>query len=250
MDLYRTTRRLERFNAELEERVADRTAELRLLNERLEQRIEEKTREREAAMAQLFEAQKMDTIGRLTGGVAHDFNNLLMVILASLSLLEKQIPDEPRSRSLLENAKQGARRGAALTQRLLAFARRQDLKPEPVDLAALLEGMSGLFERALGMDIKLASRISPDLPRVLADANQLELALLNVALNSRDALPNGGLLTIAATEVPHTVAAACIGGVCEHHVTDMAAEWTGTLSRSTEPFFTTKLPAGTVLFSL
>ena len=97
VDLYRKTRQLERFNAELEQRVAERTAALQRFNEELEQRIEERTRERETALAQLFEAQKMDTIGRLTGGVAHDFNNLLMAVLGSLSLLEKRLPDDPRN---------------------------------------------------------------------------------------------------------------------------------------------------------
>ncbi|MEJ0046120.1 MAG: histidine kinase dimerization/phospho-acceptor domain-containing protein [Rhodospirillales bacterium] len=138
----------EQLNSELERRVADRTAaleasalQLRALNEELEQRIEERTREREQALAQLFEAQKLDTIGQLTGGVAHDFNNLLTAVLGSLELLSKRLSDDPRARRLLENAVQGARRGASLTQRLLAFARRQDLKPEAVDLVSLVDGM-------------------------------------------------------------------------------------------------------------
>ncbi len=97
----------------------ERTAELRRFNEELEQRIEERTRERETALAQLFEAQKMDTIGQLTGGVAHDFNNLLMAVLGSLTLLEKRLPEDQQCRRLLQNAVQGAQRGAALTQRLL-----------------------------------------------------------------------------------------------------------------------------------
>src|ERR1700733_925722 len=125
VELYRKTRQLEQFNAELEKRVEERTAQLRKFNEELELRIDERTRERELALAQLFEAQKMDTIGRLTGGVAHDFNNLLMAVLGSLSLLEKKLPDDPQIRRLLQNAIQGADRGKALTQRLLAFSRRQ-----------------------------------------------------------------------------------------------------------------------------
>ena len=136
VDLYRKTRQLEQFNADLERRVEERTAELRNFNEELELRIEERTRERELALAQLFEAQKMDTIGRLTGGVAHDFNNLLMAVLGSLSLLEKRLPDDPQSRRLLQNAIQGAERGKALTQRLLAFSRRQELKPRGRGLCA------------------------------------------------------------------------------------------------------------------
>ena len=161
VDLYRKTRQLERFNAELEQRVAERTAELQRFNEELEQRIEDRTRERETALAQLFEAQKMDTIGQLTGGVAHDFNNLLMAVLGSLTLLEKRLPpDDQHNRRLVQNAVQGAQRGAALTQRLLAFSRRQELKPESVDLGQLVSGMVDLLKRALGLGIEL-TLISP-----------------------------------------------------------------------------------------
>src|ERR1700733_9991620 len=198
IDLYRKTRQLERFNAELEQRVLERTAALQRFNEELEQRIEDRTREREIALAQLFEAQKMDTIGRLTGGGAHDFNNLLMAVLGSLTLLEKRLPEDPQCRRLLKNAVQGAQRGAALTQRLLAFSRRQELRPESVDLAALVNGMEELLKRALGLGIELKCRFPDGLPPVLADANQLELALLNIALNARDAMPDGGRLTIGA----------------------------------------------------
>src|SRR5580698_2244468 len=200
VELYRKTRQLEQFNAELERRVAERTAELRKFNEELEQRIEERTRERETALAQLFEAQKMDTIGRLTGGVAHDFNNLLMAVLGSLTLLEKRLPEDAQSRRLLQNAVQGAQRGTALTQRLLAFSRRQALKPESVDFAELVRGMEELLKRALGHGIEFTAEFPPTLPPVLADANQLELALLNVALNARDAMPSGGTLTIRAAD--------------------------------------------------
>src|ERR1700730_6201608 len=199
VELYRKTRQLERFNAELERRVAERTAELQRFNEELEQRIDERTRERETALAQLFEAQKMDTIGRLTGGVAHDFNNLLMAVLGSLALLEKRLGSEDQhSRRLLHNAVQGAQRGAALTQRLLAFSRRQELKPESVDVAQLVSGMEELLKRALGHGIDLSLNFPSGLPPLLADANQLELALLNLALNARDAMPKGGRLMIAA----------------------------------------------------
>ena len=198
VELYRKTRQLEQFNADLEKRVAERTAELQRFNEQLELRIEERTRERESALAQLFEAQKMDTIGQLTGGVAHDFNNLLMAVLGSLNLLEKRLPEDPRSHRLLQNAVQGAQRGAALTQRLLAFSRRQELKPEAVDIPGLVSGMKELLERALGRGVDLQTQFEGGLPPVLVDANQLELALLNVALNARDAMPAGGTLTIAA----------------------------------------------------
>ncbi|HTD73372.1 MAG TPA: response regulator [Steroidobacteraceae bacterium] len=198
VELYRKTRQLEQFNADLEKRVEERTAELRKLNEELELRIEERTRERELALAQLFEAQKMDTIGRLTGGVAHDFNNLLMAVLGSLSLLEKKLPDDPQIRRLLQNAIQGADRGKSLTQRLLAFSRRQELKPQAVDFAQLVYGMQELLKRAVGHGIAFSCEFPPDLPPALVDANQLELALLNVALNARDAMSDGGSVRITA----------------------------------------------------
>jgi len=251
-ELYRKTRQLEQLNSELERRVADRTAELeasalqlRALNEELEQRIEERTREREQALAQLFEAQKLDTIGKLTGGVAHDFNNLLTAVLGSLELLAKRLPDDPRAIRLLENAVQGAKRGASLTQRLLAFARRQDLKPESVDLASLIDGMEDLFGRALGPGVRMAKFLDPDLPPVRVDANQLELALLNLVVNARDAMPLNGSLTLLATaasvdgdrgpkDLPH-------GDYVQLSLIDTGMGMdTETLAKATEPFFTTK----------
>ena len=247
VDLFRKTRQLERFNAELEQRVAERTAELQRFNEQLEQRIKERTRERETALAQLFEAQKMDTIGQLTGGVAHDFNNLLMAVLGSLSLLEKRLPEDPRSHRLLQNAVQGAQRGAALTQRLLAFSRRQELKPEAVDVPRLVGGMKELLERALGHGVELRSEFQGSLPAALVDANQLELALLNVALNARDAMPAGGTLTIsAATDTPVVDGRNEVLEAGDYVRIRIADNGIGmdemTLAKATEPFFTTKGP--------
>jgi signal transduction histidine kinase/ActR/RegA family two-component response regulator len=247
VDLYRKTRQLERFNAELEQRVAERTSELQRFNEQLELRIKERTRERETALAQLFEAQKMDTIGQLTGGVAHDFNNLLMAVLGSLSLLEKRLPEDPRSHRLLQNAVQGAQRGAALTQRLLAFSRRQELKPEAVDVQQLVCGMKELLERALGHDVELRTDFQGTLPPALVDANQLELALLNVALNARDAMPNGGTLTITANHHTQTAEATDrtlpSGDYLRIRITDTGVGMDEmTLAKATEPFFTTKGP--------
>jgi signal transduction histidine kinase/ActR/RegA family two-component response regulator len=247
LDLYRKTRQLERFNAELEQRVLERTAALQRFNEELEQRIEDRTREREIALAQLFEAQKMDTIGRLTGGVAHDFNNLLMAVLGSLTLLEKRLPEDPQCRRLLQNAVQGAQRGAALTQRLLAFSRRQELRPESVDLAALVSGMEELLKRALGLGIELSCQFSGALPPVLADANQLELALLNIALNARDAMPSGGRLTIAAATETASGAGAennlRPGDYLRISIADTGIGMDeATLAKATDPFFTTKGP--------
>ena len=248
VDLYRKTRQLERFNAELEQRVAERTAELQRFNEELEQRIEDRTRERETALAQLFEAQKMDTIGQLTGGVAHDFNNLLMAVLGSLTLLEKRLPpDDQHNRRLLQNAVQGAQRGAALTQRLLAFSRRQELKPESVDVVTLVSGMVDLLKRALGLGIELQLTFPNSLPPVLADANQLELALLNLALNARDAMPGGGRLSIAAASDNKDRAGPkqplAPGNYVRITIADSGVGMDDvTLAKATEPFFTTKGP--------
>jgi len=261
VELYRKTRQLEQFNADLERRVEERTAQLRRFNEELELRIDERTRERELALAQLFEAQKMDTIGRLTGGVAHDFNNLLMAVLGSLTLLEKRLPEDPQCRRLLQNALQGAHRGKALTQRLLAFSRRQELKPEAVDVARLMAGMEELLKRAVGHGIACHVELPTDLPPILADANQLELALLNVALNARDAMPSGGTIQISA--VAYSVGAR--GGTNPWAQSTNGSDAAGpnlppgeyvrikiadngegmdaaTLAKATEPFFTTKGP--------
>jgi signal transduction histidine kinase len=253
VDLYRKTRQLEQFNADLERRVEERTAELRKFNEELELRIEERTRERELALAQLFEAQKMDTIGRLTGGVAHDFNNLLMAVLGSLSLLEKKLPEDPQIRRLLHNAIQGADRGKALTQRLLAFSRRQDLKPQAVDFALLVSGMEELLKRAVGHGITFSGEFPQDLPPLLVDANQLELALLNVALNARDAMPDGGSvkITARAESVPKTNVRSRSadspslppGEYIRITIVDTGVGMDQvTLAKATEPFFTTKGP--------
>jgi len=248
VELYRKTRQLERFNAELELRVKERTAELQRFNEELEQRIDDRTRERETALAQLFEAQKMDTIGRLTGGVAHDFNNLLMAVLGSLALLEKRLgAEDQHCRRLLQNAVQGAQRGAALTQRLLAFSRRQELKPESVDVAHLVSGMEELLKRALGHGIELTLNFPSGLPPLLADANQLELALLNLALNARDAMPAGGRLMVSAAAESKTHGGAdsrlAPGDYLRISIVDTGVGMDNiTLNKATEPFFTTKGP--------
>jgi CheY-like chemotaxis protein len=189
----------------------------------------------------------MDTIGQLTGGVAHDFNNLLMAVLGSLSLLEKRLPEDPRSHRLLQNAVQGAQRGAALTQRLLAFSRRQELKPEAVEVPQLVSGMKELLERALGHGVELRSEFPGTLPAALVDANQLELALLNVALNARDAMPSGGTLTISAdTDTPAADDGSAMlepGDYVRIRIADTGIGMDAvTLAKATEPFFTTKGP--------
>jgi PAS domain S-box-containing protein len=200
--------------------------------------------ERRAAEARLRQAQKMEAVGQFTGGAAHDFNNLLMAILGSLEILRKRLPNDPRLLALLDNAVQGAKRGSSLTQRMLAFARRQELKHEAVDLAHLVNNMLELLERSLGPTINIETRFPLEAVRVRTDANQLETALLNLAINSRDAMPNGGTITISVAEQAVTGAHpsslppgayACLIVADTGHGMDEA-----TLARSTEPFFTTK----------
>lgn len=193
----------------------------------------------------LFQSQKLEAVGQLTGGVAHDFNNLLMAVLASLELLESHLRDDPRALNLLANAVAGAKRGAALTQRMLAFARKQELKPTPVDIKALIQGISGLLQRSAGPTITIDTVFPLTLEQVLVDSNQLELALLNLVMNARDAMPDGGRIIIAArtenvrqgnhrTGLP-TGSYVCIALTDEGHGMDPE-----TLQRAMEPFFTTK----------
>jgi CheY-like chemotaxis protein len=189
-ELYRKTRQLEQLNAELESRVRERTAELAHANAELERRVEQRTREREAALAQVHEMQKLESLGQLTGGVAHDFNNLLMAVLGNLELLRKYVPDDPRILRLIDGALQGAERGATLTKRMLAFARRQELRPEAVDVARLVDGMVEMLSRSLGPMVRITTVFDPGLAPARVDPNQLELALLNLAVNARDAMPS------------------------------------------------------------
>jgi len=201
-----------------------------------------------AAQAQLHEAQKLEVLGQLTGGVAHDFNNLLMAVLGNLNLLRKRLPDvDPRHARLIDGAVQGAERGAALTQRLLAFARRQELRPVAIDLATLIGGMRGLLERSLGPSTRIAVSVPAALPAVRADANQLEMALLNLALNARDAMADGGVVQIEASEAPargETRPGELGDGrfVRLAVIDDGCGMDSATLARATEPFFTTKGP--------
>jgi PAS domain S-box-containing protein len=200
----------------------------------------------EQAREALFQSQKMDAIGQLTGGIAHDFNNLLMAVLASLELVRKRMQSDPKITPLLDNAIQGAKRGTSLTQRMLAFARRQKLNPEPVDVPNLVRGMTDLLQRTLGPTVTIETRFPLALDRVRADSNQLELALLNLAVNARDAMPEGGPIVIAARQeaiAPHHVTSLTPGRYVCVSVTDTGEGMDeDTLSRATEPFFTTKGP--------
>jgi PAS domain S-box-containing protein len=150
------------------------------------------------AREELFQAQKMETVGQLTGGMAHDFNNLLMAIQGSIELLRKRIPFSRDTAPLIANALQATQRGASLTQRMLAFSRKQELKFESVDVIELVKGMADLLQRSLGPSIIIETQFPTALPPVRSDSNQLASALLNLALNARDAMPKGGFLTIGA----------------------------------------------------
>lgn len=198
----------------------------------------------EQAREALFHSQKMDAVGQLTGGVAHDFNNLLMAILGSLELLRKRLPNDPQMVRLLDNAMLGAQRGASLTQRMLAFARRQQLDAKAVDLPDLMRNMTYFLQRSLGSNVEIDTQIPADLSKIVADENQLELALLNLSVNARDAMPGGGKIVISAGEHAlgpgHETALPPGRYVCLA-VTDngegMSEE---VLAKATEPFFTTK----------
>jgi CheY-like chemotaxis protein len=191
-----------------------------------------------------MQSQKMEAVGQLTGGIAHDFNNLLMAVLSSLELVRKRLPEDPKVLALIDNAVHGAERGAALTQRMLAFARRQDLKLGAVDVPVLVRGMTDLLQRSLGPSIQIETRFPLALSAVRADPNQFELALLNLALNARDAMPDGGPLVFAARE--EDVATANAMGlaagryVCLSTIDSGMGMDEATLAHAAEPFFTTK----------
>ncbi len=198
-------------------------------------------RELEATREVLFQAQKMEAIGHLTGGIAHDFNNLLMAVQGSMELLRRRLPDnDPKITQLIDNALQATQRGTALTQRMLAFARRQELRLAPLDVRDIVQRMINLLQSSLGPSIRIETKFSPKLPRVIADANQLELAILNLAINGRDAMQKGGTITIGATEQAELAGLKPGDYVCLS-VTDTGIGMDDdTLKRATEPFFTTK----------
>ena len=205
---------------------------------------ERRRREAELASAEeaLREAQKLEMIGRLTGGVAHDFNNLLMGIRSSLELLEERLPaDDAEGRALVGDALSGAARGASLTQRMLAFARRQDLAPAAVDVGDLVEGMAELLARSLGPGVRVDTELAPGTAAALVDANQLELAVLNLAMNARDAMDGAGELRVSVGDAGAPADAPAPGDYVRVGISDtgrgMDAE---TLRRASEPFFTTK----------
>jgi signal transduction histidine kinase/CheY-like chemotaxis protein len=234
----RARRRQYDARARLKE-LQDSEERLRTANETLEARVDERTREHELALAKLHEAQKLETLGQLTGGVAHDFNNLLTPVIGNLDLLRRRLAPNDASQRLIDAGLQAASRAATLVQRLLAFARRQDLSVRSVNVGALLEGMKDLIRRSLDPAIEVEVSHSADLPPARVDPNQLELAILNLAINARDAMPRGGKLTIHADCVPAEDANAedCVRIVVRDTGIGMDQR---TLVRAVEPFFSTK----------
>ena len=196
----------------------------------------------------LRQSQKMEAVGQLTGGIAHDFNNMLAVVIGSLDLLARRLPGgDPRAKRYIEAAMDGAQRAALLTQRLLAFSRQQPLQPEAVDPNALVSGMSGLLRHSLGVDVRLETVLAGGIWRMHVDPNQLENVILNLAVNARDAMPEGGRLTIE-TQNAHLdarYAAAHLGVPAGQYVL-IAVSDTGSgmppevVAKAFDPFFTTK----------
>ncbi|WP_181707631.1 ATP-binding protein [Chthonobacter rhizosphaerae] len=234
----------------LAQREAERVAgELKALNETLERRIADEVAERLKAEEMLRQAQKMEAVGRLTGGIAHDFNNLLTIIIMNLDTLQQRMPEEqPRLRRAVENALHGANRAAALVQKLLAFSRRQPLDPKPIDANQLVNGMAELLKRTLGEPVALETVLARGLWRTKADPNQLESAILNLAVNARDAMSSGGKLTVetANTRLEETYVDKLPEPVPAGQYVLIAVSDTGTgmdqttVNRVFEPFFTTK----------
>lgn len=238
-DLRTAEDRLTQLNATLEGRIVERTAELSKANNELMREVGE----RERAQAALVQSQKMEAVGQLTGGIAHDFNNLLTVVSGNLELIERNSADA-RIQRYASFASEAARRAAKLTQQLLAFSRTQQMAFAPLRLNALIDGVDDLLERTLGPQIENRRITDPRDPWVLADFHQLELALLNLAINARDAMPNGGTLTIEAATSANPPSELPPGEYGFIRVQDTGGGIPADiLSRVFDPFFTTK-PVG------
>lgn len=232
---------------ELADRVLAEAA-LRDLNETLEKRVRDEIERRSETEEALRQSQKMETVGQLTGGIAHDFNNLLQIVSGNLDLLRQKIPaGSAHLKRYADRAFIGADRAATLTQRLLAFSRRQPLTPKPLDINRLVPGMSDLLHRTLGETIEVEAVLAPRLWMVEADPNQLENAIINLAINARDAMPDGGKLTIETqnTHLDQSYAAqnpeVSVGQYVVICISDTGTGMdSATATRAIEPFFTTK----------
>ena len=229
---------LEALNAELEHRVIQRTRDLAEANEKLRAEISERERTGE----QIRQLQKMEALGQLTGGIAHDFNNLLTAILGGLEVTRRRI-DDPRSLKLIDTSISAARRGAKLIAQLMAFARKQKLQIELLPLNTLVREMRELLQRSVGIGVHLAFDLGEDVWPVMADANQIQTSLLNLAINARDAMPDGGALRIASCNlrVGESDADLAAGDYATVRVEDNGTGMTEEVrTRLFEPFFTTK----------
>ncbi|MBC4018933.1 ATP-binding protein [Siccirubricoccus deserti] len=226
----------------LEQRVAERTRELKDANARLRREVSA----REAMQAQLAQAQKMEALGQLAGGIAHDFNNVLQAIAGALRLIARRPEDPGRVRHLAGMASEATERGASITRRLLAFARRGELRAEPVNVAATLGNLREVLAHTLGAGVEVRAVVAGELPPVMADRGQLEAVLVNLATNARDAMPDGGTLTLSAALEEVSDGQAHGAGLTPGAYLRLVVEDTGsgmdakTLEHATEPFFTTK----------
>jgi signal transduction histidine kinase len=215
--------------------------------EEAHRRLSEQMTERERAEAALRQAQRIEAVGQLTGGVAHDFNNLLTVLLGNIDLIRKTAPLDPATAERLAAMHGAAERGALLTGRLLAFARRQPLSPRAVDVNAAIEGMQGLLHSALGPRMRIDTRPAADLWPAMVDPTQFELVVLNLVINARDAMPQGGIVTVE-TENAHRGPALHSEEPAEGDYVVVTVRDTGVgmtpevQARAFEPFFTTKPP--------
>ena len=235
---------LENTNIDLEARVVARTAELQHALDTLSQEIAQ----REASEAQVRQLQKIESVGQLTGGIAHDFNNMLSIVIGSLDMAKRRLSTDPaRALAGIEHAEEGAQRAAQLTARLLAFSRQQALAPEVLDPNKLVANMSELLRRTIGEAVKIETVLAGGIWRTLIDRSQLENALINLCVNARDAMPDGGKLTIE-TGNGHLDEAYAVGnaGVEPGQYVVIAVTDTGTgmpgsvIERAFDPFYTTK----------
>jgi signal transduction histidine kinase/CheY-like chemotaxis protein len=244
-DLAASAEQRKLLNAELEKRVRERTEALEAANRSL---LDEAA-SRAAAEAQIRQLQKMEAVGQLTGGIAHDFNNMLAIVVGSLDIAKRSLTTDPRkAERFIGNAMEGARRGAQLTSRLLAFSRQQSLDPRPLDINDLVRDMSDLLVRSIGSGIALQTALAAELWRTFADASQLESALINLCVNSRDAMPDGGELIVATLNAALDEADARALDARHGDYVCICVTDSGTgmqpdvLARAFDPFFTTKTP--------
>ncbi|MEJ8850997.1 response regulator [Variovorax rhizosphaerae] len=240
---------VEQLNDQLETRIAERTADLASANDRLMREI----LERERIESSLVQNQKMEALGRLTGGIAHDFNNLLHAVNLNLQLIERLKVDEDRVRDYARRAKDAVNRGSRLTGQLLSFARTQSLVPKLHDVNELIRNMAELISISVGAHVKLSLALSPEPAWLIVDAAQMEMALLNLSVNARDAMPHGGVLDMHTVIAPADVDAGPGDPAYPRGSVSVVVRDTGTgiaanlLGKVFDPFFTTKQHAGTGL---